>query len=141
MATYDMYAATALTGASSLAAIDGDNLSDGDGALTFVPASFRSYLYILDADADESTSSPFYIQPSSNPGTKTWVLAYLYTQGLGLIEKSSDPPEPAEGEIIIWVSDGNGDHAGDDGDVMIAGQFGGTTKYGTLWDHSAGDAW
>jgi hypothetical protein len=59
--------------------------------------------------------------------------------GIGGLEKSADPAEPAEGEFVIWMSDGTG--KGDDGDVMIASKAGGTTKYGTLFDHSAGSAW
>ncbi|KPK65691.1 hypothetical protein AMJ82_12230 [candidate division TA06 bacterium SM23_40] len=58
---------------------------------------------------------------------------------LYLLERSSDPTQPTEGQAVIWMSDGTG--KGDDGDVMIAGTAAGTTKYGTLFDHSAGDAW
>jgi hypothetical protein len=56
-----------------------------------------------------------------------------------LTERSSDPSEPAEGEMVIWMSDGTG--KGDDGDVMVASKAGGTTNYGTLFDHSGGAAW
>jgi hypothetical protein len=56
-----------------------------------------------------------------------------------LLEKSADPSEPSEGEAVIWLSDGTG--KGDDGDVLVASQAGGTTKYGTLFDHSGGSAW
>ncbi len=55
------------------------------------------------------------------------------------IERSADPTEPAEGSAVIWMSDGTG--KGDDGNILIASQAGGTTKYGTLFDHSAGSAW
>lgn len=74
--------------------------------------------------------------------------AYQGADGLGVVEltavlmiheRSSDPAEPAEGECIVWMSDGTG--KGDDGDVMIASKAGGTTNYGTLFDHSAGAAW
>ena len=58
---------------------------------------------------------------------------------LKIIERSSDPAEPSEGECVIWMSDGTG--KGDDGDVMIASQAGGTTNYGTLFDHSGGAGW
>jgi len=58
---------------------------------------------------------------------------------LGLLERSSDPTEPTEGEAVIWMSDGSG--KGDDGDVMIASKAGGVTNYGTLFDHSTGAAW
>lgn len=56
-----------------------------------------------------------------------------------MLERSSDPTEPAEGECVVWMSDGSG--KGDDGDVMIASQAGGTTNYGTLFDHSGGAGW
>lgn len=58
---------------------------------------------------------------------------------LMLLERSSDPPEPTEGYGVIWQSDGTG--KGNDGDIMIAGQAGGVTKYATLFDHSVGAAW
>jgi hypothetical protein len=54
-------------------------------------------------------------------------------------EHSFDPTQPVEGEYVIWMSDGTG--KGDDGDVLIASTVGGTTKYTTLFDHSAGSAW
>jgi hypothetical protein len=56
-----------------------------------------------------------------------------------LLEQSADPPEPAAGKCIIWLSDGTG--KGDAGDVMIASNVGGTTKYGTLFDYSGGTPW
>jgi len=59
--------------------------------------------------------------------------------GISGLEKSADPTEPAEGEYVIWMSDGTG--KGDDGDVLIASKAGGTTKWTTLFDHSAGSAW
>lgn len=54
-------------------------------------------------------------------------------------ERSADPDAPNEGEFVIWMSDGTG--KGSDGDVLIASTAGGTTKYSTLFDHSAGSAW
>jgi len=56
-----------------------------------------------------------------------------------LLERTSDPSAPSEGEAIIWMSDGTG--KGDDGDVLIASTAGGTTKWTTLLDHSAGNDW
>lgn len=58
---------------------------------------------------------------------------------LGIVERSSDPAEPVEGECVVWLSDGVG--KGDDGDVLIASQAGGSTTWSTLHDHSAGAAW
>jgi len=82
-----------------------------------------------------------------DPTTGDWdfISGNLTTTGIlevghiKMLERSSDPTEPSEGECIIWMSDGTG--KGDDGDVMIASKAGGTTKYGTLFDHSAGSAW
>jgi hypothetical protein len=56
-----------------------------------------------------------------------------------LLERSSDPAKPAEGNVVIWMSDGTG--LGDDGDIMIGSTAGGVTNYGTLFDHSGGTLW
>ena len=56
-----------------------------------------------------------------------------------LLEESTDPSEPSEGESVIWMSDGTG--YGDDGDVCIASKAGGATTKAILFDKSAGDAW
>jgi len=62
-----------------------------------------------------------------------------FIEAVKLLEKSTDPAAPAEGEAIVWMSDGTG--KGDDGDVLIASTAGGVTKWGTLFDHSGGAAW
>ncbi|MBW1779321.1 MAG: hypothetical protein JRL30_01150 [Deltaproteobacteria bacterium] len=68
------------------------------------------------------------------------VNGYLWNrEGMAGYERATDPAEPAEGEYVIWMSDGTG--KGDDGDVLVASQAGGTTNYGTLFDHSEGVAW
>jgi hypothetical protein len=56
-----------------------------------------------------------------------------------LLERTSDPAKPAEGNVVIWMSDGTG--LGDDGDIMIGSTAGGVTNYGTLFDHSGGTLW
>lgn len=48
---------------------------------------------------------------------------------------SSDPADPAQGESVVWLSDGTG--SGDAGDVMIKVNVGGTVKTATLFDYSA----
>lgn len=58
---------------------------------------------------------------------------------IGMLELSVDPPQPLEGNCVIWMSNGAG--KGDDGDVLIASKAGGVTKWTTLFDHSAGGAW
>jgi len=57
---------------------------------------------------------------------------------LRIMERSSDPAAPPEGQTYIWMSDGTG--KGDDGDVLIVGTAGGVTKYTTLFDHDGGAA-
>jgi hypothetical protein len=78
-----------------------------------------------------STSRDIKLDPGSD--------VVIVDNVIKLVERSSDPSAPAEGECIIWMSDGI--DKGDDGDVMIASTAGGVTKYGTLFDHSGGSAW
>ena len=60
----------------------------------------------------------------------------LHVNGaLTLTEKSSDPSNPAEGNSVLWMSDGTG--SGDDGDIMMKITAGGVTKTITLVDFSA----
>jgi len=56
-----------------------------------------------------------------------------------LLERSTDPAKPAEGNVVLWMSDGTG--LGDDGDVLIGSTAGGVTNYAILFDHSAGTTW
>ena len=72
-------------------------------------------------------------------GTTTPTHPLQVSGAISMLEKSADPSAPAEGQCVIWMSDGTG--KGADGDVLIASQAGGTTKYATLFDHSAGSAW
>jgi len=64
---------------------------------------------------------------------------YISAEHIKGLERGSDPTEPSEGEFVVWMSDGTG--KGDDGDIMVASQAGGTTNYGTLFDHSGGGGW
>lgn len=53
-----------------------------------------------------------------------------------LIDRGSDPADPASGESVMWQSDGTG--SGADGDIMMKiTDSGGTTKTTTLVDFSA----
>ena len=55
--------------------------------------------------------------------------------GMGMVDRVSDPADPANGESVMWQSDGTG--AGDDGDIMMKiTDSGGTTKTITLIDYS-----
>jgi hypothetical protein len=68
-----------------------------------------------------------------------WIAIVPMHQWFYGFERSADPPQPIEGQFVVWMSDGNG--YGDDGDIMIASTAGGVTNYGTVFDHSAGSAW
>lgn len=80
---------------------------------------------------DAHATKPGWVEIQNKPFTGSTYIAGL--------ERSADPPEPAEGEHVIWMSDGTG--KGDDGDILIASKAGGVTKFATLFDHSAGGAW
>ena len=115
---------------------DGTDISDTAAQValkasqTWTNAAHGAYL-TFSVTADDSTSPAEAVQITPNK---------LRVDGaLSMLEKSADPTGPAEGECVIWMSDGTG--KGDDGDIMIASQAGGTTNYGTLFDHSAGAAW
>ena len=58
---------------------------------------------------------------------------------LHFAERSSDPSQPSEGNMVQWLSDGTG--LGDDGDVIIGVQAGGAIKYTIIHDHSAATTW
>ena len=68
-------------------------------------------------------------------GTETNSWNFVHGSTLALKEKSSNPPNPAEGNSYIWMSDGT--DSGDDGDIMVKITAGGVTKTVTLVDFSA----
>lgn len=68
-------------------------------------------------------------------GTNTPASELHVNGALTLTEKSSDPSDPAEGNSVLWMSDGTG--SGDDGDIMMKITAGGVTKTITLVDFSA----
>jgi hypothetical protein len=58
---------------------------------------------------------------------------------LKILERSSDPTQPAEGQTVMWMSDGTG--IGDDGDVIVASQAGSNITYTIIHDNSGGTTW
>lgn len=77
------------------------------------------------SSADGTTLLPVYADPTSHR------LLVSYPTN----ELSADPSDPAEGNYVIWMSDGTG--TGDDGDILIKITAGGVTKTTTLVDFSA----
>ena len=53
-----------------------------------------------------------------------------------LIEKTAEPSDPAQGQGVIWLTDGTG--FGDDGDICAKSNPAGTVKKNIIHDHSAG---
>lgn len=51
-----------------------------------------------------------------------------------VMERSSDPADPPDGQCYIWMSDGT--DSGDDGDILVKITAGGVTATGTLVDYS-----
>lgn len=95
----NFHGATSLIGGGTgaLDAIDGADLSDGDGAVVIQDGSFT--MYHLDATKNEAESSPLIISPDNNAGTKRWVLANYATEveshfrvGAASFYKLNDPP-------------------------------------------------
>ena len=132
---------------SKIGGTDGDidNIAGGsvvaaDGCV-LIDTDETAGLYTLSAASGATESSPSIIKPDDDAGTKRWLLTTILGMGVKVCELSANPSEPAEGTCVIWMSDGTGAMHGDDGDVMIASQAGGVTKYGTLFDHSGGGAW
>ena len=110
-----------------------------------VTISNTQWGYVGGADqAVKTTDNPTFVGVEFGGGdlngtgevTTTGIITGGHFKGL---ERSSDPAEPAEGEFIIWLSDGTG--KGDDGDVMIASKAAGQANFATLFDHSAGAAY
>ena len=106
---------------------------------------FYNGIYYINFGASSSLAGNYSFLWPINDGDNN---QYLMTDGSGvlsfsssfnvlmLLERSSNPDEPSDGEAVIWLSDGTG--FGDAGDVMIASATGGVARYGTLFDFSGG---
>lgn len=57
-------------GTGALDAIDGNDLTGGDGAM--VVTSTTVYFYYLNSSSSDVEASPDTIVPDTNPGTKRW---------------------------------------------------------------------
>jgi len=86
---------------------------------------------------DTAGAERMIIDNSGNVGIRTASPATeLHLNGsLTFTERSSDPTNPAEGNCVLWMSNGAG--SGDDGDIIIKITAGGSTKTVTLVDFSA----
>lgn len=55
--------------------------------------------------------------------------------GMMALQERAEPDDPAEGDAVVWRSNGTG--AGDAGDLMYKTTEGAVTKTGTVTDFSA----
>ena len=95
--------------------------------------STSSTLWILDPSINRTVYQ--YTVPAINGAAIAVAAGSSSFQQYGGSEQSSDPSDPAEGEHVIWQSDGTG--SGDDGDIMMKVTAGGSTKTVTIVDFSA----
>jgi len=139
--TYKQRAAdTACNDADEVFSLESKFLNDG------TPKTYEmagQYAIIVDDVSDGSEDSHIAMSVL-NGGSAAEVLDvygdYIKVNNyIKFLERSSDPPEPAEGEAILWMSDGTG--KGADGDIIVASQAGGTTKYGIIFIHASNPGW
>jgi len=100
----------------------------GSGAGSDLTTGERNIVVGLNKQVDSATGSD-----QINVGDR-----YFHDR-IHLLERSADPTAPAEGNCVVWMSDGNG--KGADGDVLIASTADGVTRWATLFAHHAGVEW
>jgi hypothetical protein len=63
----------------------------------------------------------------------------IITNKIKLFQQSSNPVKPELGWGIMWLSNGSG--LGDPGDLIVASNVTGITKYSIVFDYSSGTDW
>ena len=118
-----------LGGSETVANNTGDqNVAIGWNAGNAITSGSTNVAIGYDVDVDSATGS-----------NQINIADRYFHDRIRLLERTSDPAKPAEGNCIVWMSDGTG--LGDDGDVIISSTAGGVTNYAILFDHSAGTLW
>ena len=100
----NIYGAIALTGGGTgaLDAIDGTALAAND--MAFVVVGGFTYTYYLHATLGATESSPGYIVPDANAGTKVWVLTEMYRSNSAI----KNPLAHAQGIKMTYAASGSG---------------------------------
>lgn len=76
---------------------------------------------------------------NGNAKAETFNEGLTVRQVLKLLERTSDPTKPSEGEAVMWMSDGTG--LGADGDIIIGVTAGGNTRYSIIYVHATATTW
>jgi len=102
MATNSLFPAVAINGGSAgaLDAIDGNLISDGDGAIVVDRSTGKLYAYTMDAASGATESYPDVIAPDLNAGDKRWILHTAY------MEATTNSPGVPD-TLVRTNSDGN----------------------------------
>jgi hypothetical protein len=104
----------------------------GDGT----HASPRMREYVAERCASQLIEWFAFPEPSRyQRRTGASTIAYDYLT----FEQTPQPDEPETDKAVIWLSNGTGH--GDEGDLMVGSNEGGTSTYGTLFDQSGGTSW
>lgn len=102
-------------------------------------------LVILNNESDNNYSAVvenenLYIKYGDNTAIEIDPINRTLTgQIIDIKQQSSDPQKPAEGNSIMWLSDGTG--LGNAGDLMIASTINGETKYNRLFNYEESYPW
>lgn len=146
----DVYNASATVGSALLSrtftaagAFDDDDVvikRDVDGASSYAEAG--AVLHLWRDITNVTVEGGSFLECSTDGATALMSIGKdgtINTDHLNLLERSSDPSEPASGRGVIWCSDGTG--KGDAGDICMVVNHGGTTKWAVVFDYSAGSSW
>lgn len=118
-----------------------NNVRKADGSLAYVNPALELLTGQAPASSITSLGNEVYgrwaekVFNKIGIGTQTSATELHLNGALTIGEKASDPSDPAEGQSVLWMSDGTG--TGDDGDILVKITAGGVTKTVTLVDFSA----
>jgi hypothetical protein len=111
--TVNFLGATGVSGGAEgdLDAIDGSELSNGDGGFAVDAGAFEAGFFSLDSDAASSQAIPTIMKPDTNADDKRWILSTLLSSGLKIYEASTTNLIEFVGSSGNWVLDNKVDGA------------------------------
>ncbi|HEY7821597.1 MAG TPA: hypothetical protein VIG24_02125 [Acidimicrobiia bacterium] len=127
-----------LLGAAGTASLE---LPVGDGTIAkavlnardgiFLQSRSTNRIFLDEVGVELASFSPTdngVVKLGDETGNRGWIQ-------IAFREVAADPADPAEGQSVLWQSDGTA--AGDDGDILMKITAGGVTKTATIVDFSA----